>query len=71
MPWLAFVGPALRVLNKGVDFLANKSDVNPKASAAITLLGAAGTYFGIDPSSLAAIGKMLVSLGTVLQSVAG
>ena len=69
MPYLAFVGPALRLLNKGVARLADKSDANPKSSAAVALLGAAGTYFGIDPASLATIGKALVYIGTILQSV--
>ena len=71
MPYLAFVGPALRFLNKGVSKLADKSDTNPKTSAAITLLSAGAGWFGINPASLAAVGKALVALGTLLQSIAG
>ena len=69
MNYLALVGPALRLLTKGVNVLADKSDVNPKTSSAIAFLGAATAYFGIDPASLATIGKALVYVGTMLQSV--
>ena len=67
MPYLAFVGPALRLLNKGVNFLADKSDLNPKNSGIAALAGAAATWFGIRPEDVAAIGKALVTLGQMLQ----
>lgn len=71
MNYLAFVGPALRFLNKGVAKLASKSDDNPKTSATLAVMGGLATWFNVDPASLAAIGKALVNIGTLLQSIAG
>lgn len=67
MPYLAFVGPALRLLNKGVNFLADKSDLNPKTSGSAVIVAAVSGWLGIDPSTRAAIGKALVVLGQMLQ----
>ena len=71
MQFLGFVGPALRLLNKGVGALADKSDQNPKTSAFLTVFGAIGGYLGIDPSKIADIGSFLVTAGTALQNLAG
>ena len=67
MPYLAFVGPALRLLNRGVNFLADKSDLNPKTSGIMTIAGAGAAWFGLRPEDVAAIGKALVMLGQMLQ----
>ena len=67
MPYLAFVGPALRRLGQLTEFLADKSDANPKKSGIAALAGAAATWFGLRPEDVAAIGKALVMLGQMLQ----
>ena len=70
MSYLAFVGPALRLLNKGVGFLADKSDLNPKTSGVAALAGAAAAWFGLRPQDVDAMGAALVKLGGLVQAVA-
>lgn len=66
MKMLAFVGPALRFLQKGLGFLADKSDANPNSSGLAALAAAGAGYLGIDPATRAALGKVLVMLGQTL-----
>ena len=66
MPYLAFVGPALRRLGQLTTFLAEKSDANPKTSGIAALAGAVATWFGLRPEDVAAIGKALVTLGQAM-----
>lgn len=71
MPWTALIGPGLRLLGRGgsvvTGWLGKKADDNPKMSTALT---AVGGYFGLRPEDIAAVGKAVVALGTMLQSVA-
>ena len=71
MNYFAFVGPALRLFQRGIGVLAEKSDANPKASAFLTVLGAGAGFFRMSPESLAAVGDALIALGSVLRNVAG
>ena len=73
MPYLALVGPGLRLLQGAFGFLAGKSDANPKTStAAVAALALEGfaRYSGTDVETATAIaatvGKLLVSLGRVM-----
>ena len=66
MPYLAFVGPGLRLLQRGLVFLAAKSDANPNASGLAAIAAAGGTYLGFDPATLAAIGRAVVALGRAM-----
>ena len=70
MPYLAFVGPALRLLNRGVNFLADKSDANPGKSTLAALAGGVATWAGLRPQDIAALGAGLVKLGTLIQGLA-
>ena len=66
MPYLAFVGPALRFLNRGIEFVAGKSDANPKTSGLTAIIGAGATWAGFRPEDVAVIGKALVALGKAM-----
>ena len=70
MNYLAFVGPALRLLNKGVNFLADKSDLNPKTSGIAALVGAGAGWAGLRPQDVDTLGAALVKLGGLVQAVA-
>ena len=73
MPYLALVGPGLRLLQKAVGYFAGKSDANPKTStAAVVALAIEGfaRYSGTDVETAravaATVGKLLVSLGAAM-----
>lgn len=67
MNFLAFIGPALRILNRGINVLADKSDDYPNASGSAAIVAAGSAWLGIDPTTRAAIGKVIVTLGQMLQ----
>ena len=66
MPYLAFVGPGLRLLQRGLGFLATKSDANPNASGLTAIVGAGAAWAGIRPEDVAALGKLIVVLGKAM-----
>ena len=70
MNYLAFVGPALRLLRRGIDFLADKADLNPRASGIAALLGGGAAWAGLRPQDIDAMGAALVKLGGLVQAVA-
>ena len=67
---IAFVGPALKFLGRGVNFLSAKSDQNPKTSGVTALLGAGATWMGLRPQDLDTIGSGIVKFGALVQAVA-
>jgi len=71
MNLLALVGPALRLLNRGVSFLADKSDASPKTSSAVAVLGPLAAWVGIDPSVVGTVGKALITIGNVMVGIGG
>ena len=63
----ALIGPALRLVSRGVGKLAAKSDENPKTSSFLTVFGVLAGYVGVDPGSLASVGRVLIQIGELLQ----
>ncbi len=57
----------LRQLQKGVGVLASSSETNPKKSVGLSILGGLLTLFGVAPSSLHAVGGVLVQIGILLK----
>ena len=70
MSYLAFVGPGLRLLRRGIEFLADRSDANPRASGLAAILGGGAAWAGLRPQDVDALGAALVQFGGLVQAVA-
>lgn len=64
---LKFVPFLLRLAEKGIGVLAGSSETNPKKSASIGVAAGLLTLFGVSPSSLHALGTVLIQLGTLMK----
>ena len=64
---LSFVPGVLRMFGGGLGFLADKSDKNPKSAAGLSVVGGLLTLFGVSPSSLHAVGGVMVTMGEMLK----
>ena len=68
MPYIGLASRLLPLAGNLFSFLTGKAKANPKTGDALLALGSAASAFGLSPETRAAIGKVLIYVGQVLQA---